>query len=71
MRVHFTQPHDGLTERCVMVNLPQSELRRDLEVLRFIGSGVDSCFGAYAEVIASGEIRCGDTVRAADASGRD
>ncbi len=54
-----------------MVNLPQSELRRDLEVLRFIGSGVDSCFGAYAEVIASGEIRCGDTVRAADASGRD
>ena len=59
--------------RCVMTTLPQGELPADREVLRTIAAtnSIDvlqtgtpyPCVGVYADVLAEGEIRCGDPVR--------
>ena len=52
----------GLCERCVMVNLPQSDLPGDARILRSLGDGAGPHFGVYAEVVMPGTITCGDDV---------
>ncbi|MHB8465457.1 MAG: MOSC domain-containing protein [Acidimicrobiales bacterium] len=61
------------TMRCIMTTLPQGDLPRDPGTLRAVathnrldlpGVGVWSCVGLYAEVVAPGAIRVGDTFRA-------
>jgi uncharacterized protein YcbX len=51
-----------LCERCVMVNLPQSDLPADPRILRSLGREGGSCFGVYAEVMMPGTTTCGDYV---------
>ena len=70
LRVSFTVP------RCVMTTLAQGDLPADRDVLRTIAAtnSVDvlqtgtpyPCAGVYADVLADGEIRCGDPVRIID-----
>jgi uncharacterized protein YcbX len=48
------------TERCGMVAMAQCELPSDPRILRHITEDSDLQFGVYAEVIATGRIRCGD-----------
>jgi uncharacterized protein YcbX len=59
------------TMRCVMTTLAQDELPRDRSTLRAIaahnrvdiaGFGTWACAGAYADVVAPGEVRVGDPV---------
>ena len=67
LRVSITVP------RCVITTLPQGALPGDRDVLRTIAAtnSVDvlqtgtpyPCVGVYADVLAEGEIRCGDPVR--------
>ena len=52
-----------LTERCVMVGLPQADLPDDARVLRALGRSGGPHFGVYAEVVAPGRIRRGDGLR--------
>jgi uncharacterized protein len=61
--------------RCVTTTLPQGDLPADRDVLRTISAAnaIDAlqtgtpypCVGVYADVLAEGEIRCGDPVRLA------
>lgn len=51
-----------LTERCVMVNLPQADLPDDPRVLRSLSRDNDPHFGVYAEVAVPGTIRRDDAV---------
>ena len=51
-----------LTERCVMVNLPQADLPDDPRVLRSLSRDNDAHFGVYAEVTAPGTIKRDDVV---------
>ncbi|MEV4640379.1 MOSC domain-containing protein [Actinoplanes sp. NPDC049548] len=53
-----------LTERCVMVTLPQSGLPRDKEVLRVLAGARRSNFGVYAKVVSGGRVARGDRIRA-------
>ena len=57
------------TERCVMITNPQYELGSDVSIMRTLAQTNDERFGVYADVIASGTIRCGDIVALADANG--
>ena len=50
------------TERCVMVNLTQSELPDDPGVLRMLAEAADAEFGVYADVVVPGRIGVGDEV---------
>ena len=52
----------GLTERCIMVNMAQEELKCDRHILRKISKKSKNNFGVYAKVIRSGIIRIGDPV---------
>lgn len=52
-----------LTERCVMVNLPQGDLPHDSRVLRSFASDTGPNFGVYAEVREPGTIKQNDRVR--------
>lgn len=52
-----------LTERCIMVGLPQTGLPEDSRVLRGIARGGGSNFGVYAEVLVPGRIDRGDRLR--------
>lgn len=56
----------GLTERCVMVNLPQAGLPEDPRLLRTLGHDSGPHFGVYAEVLAAGTIHRGDPVLAGE-----
>jgi MOSC domain-containing protein len=49
-----------LTERCVMVGLPQVDLPDDPRVLRELGRHAGPHFGVYAEVITPGRVNRGD-----------
>jgi uncharacterized protein len=57
----------ALTERCVMVGLPQTALPDDPRILRSIAHGADACFGVYAEVLRPGTIHRDDSVTVSDA----
>jgi uncharacterized protein len=48
------------TERCVMVELAQSELPKDPRILKAITVAAESHFGVYAEVLTPGRIKCAD-----------
>ena len=50
------------TERCVMVDLAQSELPDDPGVLRMLATAADAEFGVYADVVVPGPIGAGDEV---------
>jgi hypothetical protein len=58
LRVRLTEP----TERCVMVNNAQSELRDDPEILRELAQRNAACFGVYAEILEAGTVKIGDGV---------
>ena len=49
-----------LTERCVIVNLPQADLPDDSRVLRRLGRETGPHFGVYAEVLVAGTIKRND-----------
>jgi uncharacterized protein len=51
-----------LTERCVMVNLPQEDLPEDPRILRSLSRDSVPHFGVYAEVIVPGTITRGNDV---------
>jgi MOSC domain-containing protein len=50
------------TERCVMVDLAQSELPEDPRVLRTLAQAAGSDFGVYADVLKPGRIGIGDEI---------
>jgi hypothetical protein len=61
--------------RCVNTTLPQGDLSHDTGILRTIAQhnmrdlgdfGKLPCAGVYADVVQSGSVRCGDTVRCLD-----
>jgi uncharacterized protein len=54
------------TERCVMVDLDQADLRAEPRALRTLAQARDACLGVYADVLALGVLRRGDQVRFAD-----
>jgi MOSC domain-containing protein len=58
VRVRVREP----TERCVMITNEQDELPSDPGILRELAQVNDACFGVYAEVFDSGEVRLGDDV---------
>jgi len=51
-----------LTERCVMVNLPQADLPDDSRVLQSLSCEAGPHFGVYAEVLVAGTIKRDDRV---------
>lgn len=51
------------TSRCRMVTLPQAGLAAEETVLHRIVAEAGGNFGVYAEVVATGELHCGDEVR--------
>jgi uncharacterized protein YcbX len=53
------------TGRCVMTTLPQGDLPRDSGILRTAAQHNNAQVGVYAEVIAAGAVRRGDTVTVA------
>ncbi|HET7340587.1 MAG TPA: MOSC N-terminal beta barrel domain-containing protein [Methylomirabilota bacterium] len=53
-------------ERCAMVTFAQSDLPDDPRILRHIVDAADLQLGVYADVIASGQIRCGDVLTVVD-----
>lgn len=55
-----------LTERCVMVGLPQGELPTDERILRSIARDAGPHFGVYAEVLMPGTISRNDAVFVGD-----
>jgi uncharacterized protein YcbX len=57
-RLRLTISHRA--ERCVMVTNEQEDLASDAGVLRELAQFNDACFGVYAEVLHSGEVRLGD-----------
>ncbi len=67
VRLHITMPD----HRCVMTTLAQTELPRDIEVLRALtkhnripvaGLGNSPCAGVYAVITSAGTVRKGDAV---------
>lgn len=52
----------SLTERCIMVGFPQSELDIDFQIFKTIDKKSKHYFGIYAKVIRSGVICVGDKV---------
>jgi uncharacterized protein YcbX len=58
-------------ERCVMVGLPQPGLPADARVLRTLTDRRDVCFGVYADVVAPGRVRLGDSVTSPRTASRD
>ncbi|RJF72669.1 MOSC domain-containing protein [Deinococcus cavernae] len=53
-----------LMPRCVMVNMAQHDLGEDNHVLKTISKiNPEVCFGAFARVIRTGQIRLGDTAQ--------
>ncbi len=53
----------GRTERCVMVGLAQDELPHDARILKAAARVNAVCLGVYADVLAPGTIRVGDSIR--------
>jgi MOSC domain-containing protein len=53
-------------ERCVMVNFAWDELREEPQALRTLAQAHDACLGVYADVLAPGILRNGDSIRFAD-----
>lgn len=53
----------GRTERCVMVGLAQDELPYDPRILKAVARMNAVCLGVFAEVLAPGTIRIGDSIR--------
>jgi uncharacterized protein YcbX len=51
------------TERCVMVNFAQDDLREEPRALRAVAQAHDACMGVYADVITPGVLRKGAPVR--------
>ena len=51
------------TSRCRMVTLPQPGLAAGQPVLQRLVAEAGGDFGVYAEVLTTGELRCGDEVR--------
>jgi MOSC domain-containing protein YiiM len=51
------------TSRCRMVTLAQPGLAAEQAVLQHLVAEAGGNFGVYAEVVAAGELRCGDEVR--------
>lgn len=49
------------TERCIMVDAKRDG-RSDGRVAQVLALANDACLGVYAEVVAAGEIRCGDAM---------
>jgi uncharacterized protein YcbX len=58
VRLAITEP----CPRCVMITLPQGDLRKDSEILRTAAQHNGVNVGVYASVINGGTIRRGDTV---------
>ena len=58
VRLSITEP----CPRCVMTTLPQSELPKDIDILRTIVQHNQGHVGIYASVLQSGTIRRGDSV---------
>ncbi|ABC27336.1 uncharacterized Fe-S protein [Hahella chejuensis KCTC 2396] len=56
LRLHIT----GLTERCVMTGMRQSDLPDDLMITRTIGELMQFNFGVYAQVMEPGILRQGE-----------
>lgn len=52
--------------RCVMTTLPQADLPKDRGILRTAARHNDAHVGVYAEVVAGGTVRCGDSIRVID-----
>lgn len=50
------------TKRCQMVNFAQSSIPHDKSILTCIGREAGLKFGAYARVLAPGQINCGEEV---------
>jgi hypothetical protein len=50
------------TERCVMTTFAQADLPADPRVLKRLGRDAGLQFGVYAEVLAPGEVTCGDAI---------
>jgi uncharacterized protein YcbX len=48
--------------RCVMTTLPQGDLPKDTNILRTAAQHNGAHVGVYAEVIATGTIKCDDVV---------
>ncbi len=53
----------GPCQRCVMTTLPQSDLPKDIGVLRTAAQHNRASVGVYASVVQGGKIRRGDSVR--------
>ncbi|MDR7074198.1 uncharacterized protein YcbX [Fictibacillus barbaricus] len=49
-------------QRCIMVNNPQEELKRDTRLLRYLVNKHESTFGVWAKVERFGEINLGDKI---------
>lgn len=56
----------GPCPRCVMTTLPQSDLPRDIGILKTAVKENEAHVGVYANVIKNGTIRQGDTIRVVD-----
>ncbi len=52
----------GACPRCVMITLPQDDLPKDAGILRTAAQHNQANVGVYADVIAGGTIRRGDSV---------
>jgi MOSC domain-containing protein len=50
------------SERCVMTTLAQGELDRDPRVFKAVADANERCLGVYAQVVAAGALRAGDSV---------
>lgn len=51
------------TKRCVMVTLPQKDLKHDITILKTIRERFNGVLGLYAQVVREGVVRKGDPIK--------